>query len=82
MSSYYSIDNPYPYGRKSRRYDEFFNSRIIHYKKQEHLEDIEYTNDVYWNMFDFIALKRVRITKSSKDVNNKKYMCRTHLEVV
>jgi len=80
MSSYYSIDNPY--GRKSRRYDEFFSSEIIHCKKQDHLKDIEYINDVYWNMFDFITLKRIRIIKSSKDVNNKIHMCHTHLEVI
>lgn len=80
MSSYYNIDHPY--GRKSRRYDEFFNSRIIHDRKQEYLNGFKYTIDVYWNTFDFITLKRIRITKSSKDVNNKKHMCHTHLEVV
>ena len=80
MSSYYNMDHPY--GRKSRRYDEFFNSRIIHDRIQEHLDELKYMNEVYWNKFDFITLNRIRITKSSKDVNNKKHMCHTHSEVV
>lgn len=80
MSSYYNIDHPY--GRKSRRYDEFFNSMMADHRKQEYLNGFKYTIDVYWNTFDFIALKRIRITKSLRDANNKKHMCRTHLEVV